>query len=391
MSDRIDVLVVGGGVIGLASAVAMATRGFSVVVLDAGSLDASRLKKNARVYAINAASQALLTTLGVWELLPEAALSPYQCMSIWDAENQAEMELKARDLACAALGWILEEFVLRVALLQRAEALAVQLISDARVFDCIEIKEGMRVITEDERVWDAQFCMIADGANSKARDLLHVSVHSWSYHHDALVATVRTEAPHQKTAYQVFSADGPLAFLPLNHPYECAIVWSHPPEKIKALMALNQQAFETALEEAFSAKLGTVELLGQRASFPLQMRHVEQYTGASWMLLGDAAHTIHPLAGLGLNVGLADLKAWLRLVDKQKNKKWSLAILNAYQRERKHAVWLVILLMQSIHAVFRSSVAPVQFIRGIGMRLLNQTRPLKRMLITYAAGVDNGS
>ena len=385
---KVDILVVGGGVAGLASALAMRLRGFSVAVLDAGELTVSTMKKNARVYAINTASQALFKRLGVWQLLPEHALSPYQGMQISDASNQASIAFEARDLACAELGFIIEESALRAALLMRAEALGVVLAAHARVSSCIEQACGMRVITEGERLWDAKLCMVADGARSKMRALLNIPVTSWSYHHDALVVTVRTEKPHQHIAYQVFLADGPLAFLPLKDPNQCSIVWSHPPERIKALMALDDHAFEVELEKAFSATLGRVQVLGSRISFPLRMRHVEQYSGESWMLLGDAAHTIHPLAGLGLNVGLADLNAWLNLLDQQKNKLWSARVLAAYQRERKHAVWCVILLMQGIKALFGFSFTPVNLMRGFGIRTLNQIRPLKRMLMTYAAGVD---
>ncbi|MDX2346162.1 MAG: FAD-dependent monooxygenase [Legionella sp.] len=388
-SDYIDVLVIGGGVVGLASAVAMRMRGFSVTVLDAGILEITAIaKKNTRVYAINSASQALFTKLGVWELFPKTAFSPYQGMHIWDALNHAEIAFEARDLACAELGFIFEESVLRAALIERAEALGVQLISHAKVLDCIEITGGMRVCTEDKRTWDAELCMIADGAQSKMRDLLNIAMTTWSYHHDALVATVKTEKPHQHIAYQVFHSDGPLAFLPLKDPHHCSIVWSHPPARIKALMALDTCNFEAELTKTFASKLGDVQLCSTRVSFPLRMRHVEQYSGASWMLLGDAAHTIHPLAGLGLNVGLADLNAWLALLDKQKNAKCSARMLGAYQRERKHAVWRVILLMQGIKSVFGVSVVPVHLIRGMGMRILNQARPFKRALMAYAAGVD---
>ena len=386
MTKSTEVLIIGGGVVGLAAAVSMATRGFAVTVLDAGDLDASAVIKNTRVYAINTASQALLTELGVWALLPEEAFSPYQGMHIWDESNQAEIDFHARDLTRSELGFILEESVLKTALLTRAFALPITLVSHARVLKAIEITNGMRITIEDENVWEAKLCMIADGANSKMRDLLKVPVTTWSYHHDALVATVHTEKPHQKKAYQVFCADGPLAFLPLKNAHHASIVWSHPPERIKALMALENGAFEAALKKAFSAKLGDVALLTQRIAFPLRMRHVEHYTGTSWMLLGDAAHTIHPLAGLGLNVGLADLTAWLALLDKQKNGVWSRQMLGAYQRERKHAVWLVIGLMQGIKAMFGMSATPVRFVRGMGMRVLNQVSSLKRLLMTYAAG-----
>jgi 2-polyprenylphenol 6-hydroxylase len=385
----IDVLVIGGGVVGLSAAVTMALRGFSVTVLDAGDFDLASTKKNTRVYAINAASQALLTRCGVWTLLATDALSPYQNMHIWDAANQASIQFEARDLARSELGFILEETALRTALLTRAEALGVTCVSSARVSACTETTDGMEVTTEDNRTWHSTLCMIADGANSSMREALNIPVKTWSYHHDALVATVSTERPHQKTAYQVFSEDGPLAFLPLKDAHQCSIVWSHPPARIKALMACDGPAFEAALTQAFSAKLGHVQLLSPRVSFPLHMRHVAQYSGRAWMLLGDAAHTIHPLAGLGLNVGLADLNTWLTLLDKQQKNIWSARMLGAYQRERKYAVWLVIALMQGIKSTFGLSIKPAFVMRGLGMRALNQVSPLKQMLMTYATGVDN--
>ncbi|MDF1677761.1 MAG: FAD-dependent oxidoreductase [Legionellaceae bacterium] len=386
MVEGRGVLVVGGGIVGLASAIAMASRGFSVTVLDAGVLEAQAVGKNTRVYAINTASQRLLEQLGVWHLLPEIAFSPYQEMHIWDASNQAEMNFSARDVARAELGFILEERLLKQALLKRASAMDITLVSGASVSEAIETPTGFLVHSEDGRAWEAALCMIADGARSTIRDLLKVPVTSWSYHHDALVATVHTEKPHQKIAYQVFSADGPLAFLPLKDPHQCSIVWSHPPEHIKALMALDNVMFEAQLTKAFAEKLGQVKLLSGRIAFPLKMRHVEQYVGASWMLLGDAAHTIHPLAGLGLNVGLADLSAWLRLLDAQKAMTLSARTLSAYQRERKYAVWSVIALMQGIKSFFGISATPASTFRGFGMRALNQLRPLKRILIAYAAG-----
>lgn len=387
VSER-DVMVVGGGVVGLASAIAMRLRNFSVTLLDAGVLSASLASKNTRVYAINAASKALLMQLGVWDMLDSDAYVPYQGMCIWDASTQVALRFDARDMASAEMGFMIEASVLRVALLKRAESLGVVLVEKACVQACTETPSGIQLVTEDKRMWHTTFCMIADGARSKTRDLLKVPMSTWSYEHDALVATVRTEKPHQQVAYQMFCADGPLAFLPLKNPHECSIVWSHPPCKIKALMALENAAFNTALTEAFSAKLGQVEVLSPRVAFPLQMRHVNAYHGAAWMLLGDAAHTIHPLAGLGLNVGLADLQAWLDLLDQQSGGRWSTRTLGAYQRARKSDVWGVIMLMQGIKAMFGSAFLPVQFARGFGMRILNQTRPLRQLLMTYAAGVD---
>jgi len=386
MPKSCDVLVVGGGVVGLSAAAAMAARGFKTAVMDAGPLKILSTDKNTRVYAINGASQALLTRLGVWELLDPKIISPYRGMHVWDASNQAEITFDARDAAKAQLGVILEETPLRAALLKRIEALGGQLIPNTRVTACVEEAAGMCVTGEDGSSWNAKLLMVADGANSSTRELLGVSITTWPYDHEALVATVQTEKPHQATAYQVFTPDGPLAFLPLSDPHQCSIVWSQQPERTQALMALEQDKFEAALTQAFENKLGAVTLKSTRFSFPLHMRHVKQYSASKWLLMGDAAHTIHPLAGLGLNVGLADLTAWLALLDKQERGAWSERLLATYQRERKHEVWSVIALMQSIKTMFGASPAPVGALRGLGMRALNRLSPLKRMLVDYASG-----
>ncbi|MDF1827929.1 MAG: FAD-dependent monooxygenase [Legionellaceae bacterium] len=386
VSKIFDVLVIGGGVVGLSAAVAMASRGFKTAVIDAGPLKISPNNKNTRVYAINGASQALLTQLGVWELLDPNMISPYQSMHVWDATHHAEIMFDARDAAKAQLGVILEENPLRAALLQRAEALGVHLISNTRVTACVEEAVGMCVTGDAGDTWQVKLLMVADGAKSNTRELLGVSITTWPYDHEALVATVQTEKPHQATAYQVFTPDGPLAFLPLSDSHQCSIVWSQPADKTKVLMALEPEDFNRALTQAFEHKLGAVKLQSARISFPLHMRHVQQYSGAKWLLMGDAAHTIHPLAGLGLNVGLADLTSWLALLDKQRDGAWSTRVLAAYQRERKSEVWSVIALMQGIKALFGASMAPVGMLRGLGMRALNRCSPLKRMLADYASG-----
>ncbi|MDF1683789.1 MAG: FAD-dependent monooxygenase [Legionellaceae bacterium] len=386
MSNAFDVLVIGGGVVGLSAAVAMASRGFKTAVIDVGPLKISPTNKNTRVYAINGASQALLTRLGAWALLAPEIISPYRGMHVWDATNHAEITFDARDAAKAELGVILEENSLRAALLKRAEALGVQLIPKTRVTACTEEAAGMCITSEEGHAWQTKLLMVADGAKSNTRELLGVSITTWPYDHEALVATVQTEEPHQATAYQVFTPDGPLAFLPLSNPHQCSIVWSQPPEQTQALMALEPEYFNAALTQAFENKLGAVTLESTRFSFPLHMRHVQQYSSSKWLLMGDAAHTIHPLAGQGLNVGLADVTSWLALLDQQRDGAWSARVLAAYQRERKSEVWSVIALMQSIKAMFGASLAPIGVLRGLGMRMLNRFSSLKRMLAAYASG-----
>ena len=142
---------------------------------------------------------------------------------------------------------------------------------------------------------------------------------------------------------------------------------------------LNQQ-----LTTAFEEKLGQTKVISKRFSFPLQMRHVKQYCGAHWLLMGDSAHTIHPLAGLGLNVGLADVTAWATLLDGKKSHLCSKKVLGAYQRQRKHAVWLVIALMEGLKATFLNPLSPIIALRSIGLNGFNQLMPLKRLFIGHA-------
>lgn len=389
MSFTVDVLIVGGGIVGLTAALAMSERGYRVVVLDAGPLRVDTTVPDSRVYAINQASQSLLQSLGVWQHITCDHQSPYEKMHVWDAVNGACIDFDSRSIAASHLGVILEESHLKQALLQQvATQEAIQLVPQCTV-DGIHSDEQGISITAKTQQWKGELAMIADGAQSPTRKLLQVSLTSWSYHQQALVATVQTELPHQKTAYQIFNPDGPLAFLPLTQANQCSIVWSTDPQHADHLMALNDGDFNQELTQAFQHKLGQVELISKRHQFPLQMRHVKQYTGKRWLLLGDAAHTIHPLAGLGLNVGLADIQAWLQCMERNKGALVTNKLLGAYHRDRQYHVWQTIWCMEGFKRLFSTKSIPVSTLRGLGLRACNELTPLKRLFIQHAAGVSH--
>ena len=353
MTPQFDVLVVGGGVVGLTTALAMAQRNFSVALIDAGSLKVDTTSTDSRVYAINQASQRLLTELNVWQRLAINRVSPYQHMHVWDAANGASIDFDSRAIAAPYLGSIIEESILKQALLAQIFSEAkISLFPHHAVEAVVETEQSIELSSKDLK-WQGQLLMIADGASSPTRQKLNVALTSWSYEHHALVATVSTEFSHQCTAYQVFTAEGPLAFLPLSDPNHCSIVWSTATSRTEQLMALDEDDFNKELTLAFANKLGAVKLTGTRHQFPLRMRHVKQYVGARWLLLGDAAHTIHPLAGLGLNLGLADVAAWLQALEASKQGLVSKRLLGAYQRERKYAVWQTIMLMEGFKRLFK--------------------------------------
>jgi 2-polyprenylphenol 6-hydroxylase len=386
MNQKYDVLIAGGGVVGLTAALAMADCGFRVALIDAGQLTVNAHHTDVRVYAINKASQALLNELQVWPLLDHHRISPYHQMHVWDAHSGAAIDFDSRSIAAADLGAIIEESVLKQGLLAHCvESPNIHLFANEALIKVEHLEQSIKV-SSDSTTWQGQLLMIAEGAHSPTREKLGVSLTSWSYQQHALVATVHTEKPHRHTAYQVFHPQGPLAFLPLADVNQCSIVWSMDTKQAEHVMHLSEPEFNQALQEALDHKLGATKLLSARHQFPLHMRHATQYVGAHWMLLGDAAHTIHPLAGLGLNVGLADISAWYHQVKKNKKALTSSKALGFYQRERKSAVWQTIMLMEGIKRLFAISLPPIAAVRSLGLRLCNQLTGLKRLFIQHAAG-----
>lgn len=386
MMNKADVLVVGGGVIGLSAALAMQRRGFTTVILEKNVLKRD-VGSASRVYAINQASQQLLGQLGVWSKIEKTKLSAYQHMHIWDAASHVSIDFDARMILADHLGFMIEESVLKNALLTCVLEQNIPLISEYSLQQVISSDSaGASIqVTDGKTPWSATLLIAADGAHSRVRESLKVPVTTWSYYQQAIVTTIRTERSHQKTAYQVFHTTGPLALLPMADVNHCSIVWSTTPQEAERLLALSEAEFNLALMQAFGPKLGHIEAVAPRYNFPLHMRHVQQYAGPGWLLMGDAAHTIHPLAGLGLNVGFADLAAWLKVIENTR----AIGLrryVQEYQRQRKTQLWQIIFVMEALHRLFKSSLFLIVGWRALGLGLTNRLIPLKRLLIEYAAG-----
>lgn len=384
MTSSFDVIVIGGGIVGLSAAIAMSQRGYSVALIDAGTLTVETTKLDSRVYAINNASQSLFQTIGIWDLLDKARVSPYEHMHVWDAANSAHIDFDARIVGMDRLGTIIEESIIKQALLQQISTNNIALFPDCRITSVQPTAESVCIETDNKK-WQAKLMIVADGAASATRELLGVAVTSWPYHQQAIVTSIHTDKPHQRTAYQVFNPDGPLAFLPLADHHECSIVWSTSPAWAQQLMALPDEEFAEQIRDAFDAKLGNCKVVSKRHQFPLHMRHAKCYSGPGWLLMGDAAHTIHPLAGLGLNMGLADLRSWLS-ISEQKQQAWSTKILGVYQRQRKFQVWQMVALMEGLKTIFANPTTPITMLRSFGLRACNNLPLLKRLFIEQAAG-----
>jgi 2-octaprenylphenol hydroxylase len=386
MSEHRDFVIMGAGVIGLTAALALHQRGYSVVLLEANAI---HTPSSTRVYALNLASQQLFQTLGVWHPISSHATA-YERMYVWDAQSHAKIEFDARMLARDQLGVILEEQHLKSALMQQITACAIPILAPWQT-TALDVLEDKIIVRNQQQSIQADFLLIADGARSTTRELLRIPMTHWPYQQRAIVATVAVEKPHAQTAYQIFRPQGPLAFLPLADPHHCSIVWSTALPHVESLMALSEEAFAQELAQAFEHRLGKVTILSERHSFPLQMQHVQQYAGTRWAIMGDAAHTIHPLAGLGLNLGLADLSALLSLIDKPFKTTLTRRQLQMYQRQRKYALWQTILFLQGIHRLFTQTLPPIQFMRRMGLKICDRLPLLKRAVIEHAAGLSRSS
>lgn len=384
-SQTFDVVVIGGGVIGLSAALAMSQCHGAVAILDAGTLCVNTEHTDARVYAINQASQTLLHQLGVWNALESTRLTPFRQMHVWDAATKAHIDFDARMVGLDRLGTIIEESIIKQALLHQLSTKPVQQFPGCQVVAVDSSQTDTITVHTATQSFRAKLVIIADGANSNTRQLFDIPLTTWPYHQQAIVANIHTEILHNNTAYQVFNTEGPLAFLPLVDPNQCSIVWSTSISHAQILMNLDENDFAKQLTQSFAAKLGQCKLMGKRYQFPLHMRHTQQYSGANWLVMGDAAHTVHPLAGLGLNLGLADLATWLNLLNNNQDKTiCNSTLLAAYQRQRKYEIWQTILLMESLKALFSNPLSPIKLLRGFGMRFCNQITPLKRLFIGHA-------
>ncbi|OGV29474.1 MAG: hypothetical protein A3E88_00040 [Legionellales bacterium RIFCSPHIGHO2_12_FULL_35_11] len=389
MITNTEIVVVGKGIVGLSAAIAMRRKGFGVILLDKAPKE-SKTPPSPRVYAINSASVDLFKELNIWQHIAKEHLADYTHMHVWDAANERYLDFDSRAIGCNKLGFMLVESVVKDALLIEAEKIGVESVSDCTVTDVQELPDRIKLIDSKNQYWLGKLLIVADGARSAIRDMLGVKVTSWPYYQQAIVANVLTEKPHNKTAYQVFQKFGPLAFLPMANQNQSSIVWSTTKEHATDLMQMSDLDFANELTKIFANKLGRVAIASHRFEYSLHMRHVQNYSGKNWLIMGDAAHTIHPLAGLGLNVGLGDVKTWINLLEHNSYGFVSKRNLSSYQRKRKHALWIVICLMQGLHLLFTNHSMIVSEMRGFSLNLVNQIAPLKKLIIEHAAGFRTG-
>lgn len=392
-----EVLIVGAGITGATLALALADAGVAVTLLDREappSLPAPGQPLDVRVSAIHAAAVGLLERLGAWPLLPAACRASFGRIQVWDAASVGNIRFDSAEIGQPWLGSIAENRALVAALHARLAELPAARVLAPAVLDDWEVRaDRVMVRLGDGRELTARLLVGADGAASPLRLRAGIGATADDFGQGALVGHVATERPHADTARQRFLATGPLAFLPLADG-RCSIVWSTTPPEAQRLAALPADEFALELGAAFEHRLGQITAIGERAVVPLRGLEAARYVGPRLALIGDAAHVVHPMAGLGANLGIGDAAALARVVIAARSggrDPGLIQTLRPYERARRSQNLPVVQAIVGLHRLFTAGAAPLRALRGAGLLAVDRAGPIKRLLTTAACGLADGA
>lgn len=420
-----DVIIVGAGLVGASFALSVAAGKeggeLSIALIEANSGGESPELPgyDPRVVALTPHSQRLFERLGVWPQMVAQRVSPYLDMEVWDAEGTGKINFTSDQVQQPCLGHIVENRVVLAALISAVETHdSITLIRPERVKQVLLPIEGVEshlsrgsavsgdtsiikrdagavsVLLESGDRLDGALLVAADGAQSKVRSLVNLPTREWGYGQKAIVTTVYTSEPHLQTAYQRFLSTGPLAFLPLqgndNEMFASSIVWSADEDFADHLMSLDDRAFCQRLASSFERRLGEITRIEKRYCIPLRQRHAIDYFKSGVALIGDAAHSIHPLAGQGVNLGLLDCQVLAGEILRAKERSIPLGetqILRRYQRQRKGNNLAMMGFMEAFKRLFGSDDIALRWLRNEGMGQLDKVPLVKNTIIRQAMGL----
>lgn len=390
--EKYEVAVVGGGMVGSTLACMLAQGGIKTAVIEgrapvrewpADSVDL-------RVSALTMTSRTILDALGVWDSISQSGIGPFRYMKVWDAAYGGELFFDGADVGYDILGYIVENRVSVRALWNALENLSdVSFFCPANVTGILSGRKEARIFLEDGQSISSQLVVAADGTQSSVRSMADIDVKGWSYEQTALVATVESTIAHNETAFQRFLNEGPLAFLPLGNG-QSSIVWTSSTESTKRITELPENEFIDELENASGGILGNLRLMSTRASFPLKLQYAKNYFRDNVVLVGDSAHSVHPLAGQGANMGILDAAALAELVLHARAVGLSIAgshILRKYERWRKGDNMAMMMGMDSLNRIFGYELPGLGQLRSLGMNIINREMHLKNFFNRYAMGL----
>ncbi len=402
MDKQYDIVIHGAGIPGLALALSLvrgiASRKPSVLLLDRNAPEfypeiheppRSVNDFDSRVFALNHASKKLLESIAVWPGDDNVRVFPYEHMHVWDASGDGELHFDAAEVGALSLGYIVEGRVIHDWLVKAAsEEPMIGIRSDAGLDQYEEVDGDLCLHLNSGDSFTTRLLVGADGAQSPVRQLAGIDTVSWHYRQQAVVATVETEINHADTAWQRFLPEGPLAFLPMKRPW-CSIVWSVSEQRAGDLCNMPGEKFAECLMADFQRRLGRINATGPRAKFLLKLVHASRYVANRVALIADAAHTVHPLAGQGLNLGLLDVSALSRQIIEAIAKGRDIGsqrVLRAYERSRKGDNCFMQGSFDVINRLFSNDQLVLAHLRNAGLNIVNGLVPIKNALVRKAIG-----
>ncbi len=387
----LDAIVVGGGAIGLSVALGMRAHGWQVSVLEHRQ-PSFEVTEPERMIALSEGSRRLLDTLGVWPDIVAQGVGRIRHIVVCEQGGRAITRLHHHELHLDALGYVVEMRQILAPMWRRLQV-ADMVRAPARVTALEMDEHRVRLTTRGahgRECLQGRLLLAADGAHSQMRRLLGITTRGWPHNRFAIVASVRFSVPHDDTAYECFRRAGPLALLPMADG-RFSLVWAVDAKEAAHLLRMDTQAFSNALGAALvdtpiHASLGTIEQVGARASFPLTLQLARHLHRGRALLLGNAAHCIHPVAGQGMNLGLRDVAEWLTMMRTRRTPDSSVC-LGDYAQRRMADIAVVTSCTEGLLAVTAPECTGLRAVRAMAMRMLQPSSPLKHRLLRHAAGV----
>ena len=385
-----DVLIVGGGLSGLTSALALARCGFQVVLSDREpEAVMARADRDGRTTAIAASGRAMLEALGIWDELSTEA-EPILDIRVSDGDSRHFLHYDHREVGDLAMGHIIENAPLKRALFDAVKAHdGVSYLPDAAIGE-IDVEPGhLNADLANGKRLRARLLIGADGRASKVRHLAGIRVTRLDYRQTSLVFNVGHTRPHRGIAHERFLPGGPLAFLPMAE-NRSSVVWTERTETARSLFELSDADLAGALSARFDDCLGALEIIGGRWSYPLSLVNAERQTAPRLVLVGDAAHGIHPIAGQGFNLGLRDIAALADELAGAARLGLDIGgpeVIRRFQSTRRFDIMTLVLATDGLNRLFSNDIAPLRALRSGGLGLVNRIPPLKRLFMRHAMGV----
>ncbi len=392
MSNRFDVIINGAGLVGSSIAIGLAKAGFKVLVIEFHPLEKLYPQDDygLRVSAFTPSSKKWLEYVDAWDGLQHTGrITPFLHMHVWDEGGMGELTFDAAGTGSDALGWIMDNEATQGVLIDRALKLDNITILDHTKLESFErVGTDVEVTLSNGDQYVTELIIGADGGRSMVRDWANIPTTGWSYGQKTIVGQVRPEKSHENTCWQRFLDNGPLALLPLNDG-RCSLAWHTTYEEADELLALDPETFSDRLSEGLQWKFGRIEIAGKLGAYPLRLNHAQTYVRENFALAGDAAHSIHPLAGLGVNIGYLDSATLVEELMNAKKAGISLGDLTMLKRYEKRRKAHNMLIMGSMDLFKRSSTSQSKVVKGarnLGLSAANKLPFVKRKLARMAMG-----